>query len=330
MTVLKRRYQAAEVRNLPIIDHGDCMMNRMFVSATIVVLSLVATPAAESPLEQRLKPLIEAHKGKLAIAVKNLATGEEYASNADDVMQTASLIKLAIMVETYRQADDKKMDLTKKLTLTKDDKVPGAGVLTDHISDGATFSLRDAVRLMIVFSDNTATNMVLDQIGIANVNTTTKSLGCPETRINAKVYKGSTTSIDPERTKKYSLGSTTAKETLKLLELLHSGKAASAEACAAMLAHMEKNDDKELLVRFLPPGTRVAHKTGATNKVRTDAGIFYLPDPTDSKKEKTIPIAVCVLTNENEDQRWVIDNAAQLTIANIGKAVYEHYSAKKN
>jgi beta-lactamase class A len=195
------------------------------------------------------------------------------------------------------------------------------------------FSLRDAVRLMIVYSDNTATNMVLDQLGIKNVNETTKSFGLPETRINAKVYKGSTTSVDPERTKKYSLGSTSANETVKLLELIHTGKAASAESCKAMLEHLDKNDDKEQLVRFLPAGTKIAHKTGATNKVRTDAGILYIPDPTHTPKDKepkrTIPVAVCVLTNENADERWVLDNQGQVTIATIGKAVYDFYSSNK-
>jgi beta-lactamase class A len=289
--------------------------------------------ADQTTLEARIKPITDKHKGKIAVAVKNLATGEGYVLNAEEVMQTASLIKLAVMVEAYRQLDAKKVDFAKTLTLTKDDKVPGAGVLTSHFSDGATFPLKDAVRLMIVFSDNTATNMVLDQIGIKAVNDTTKELGLPETRINAKVFKGSTTSVDPERTKKYSLGSTSAAEMVKLMELIHDGKAASAEACQAMLTHMKANDDKELLVRHLPPGTAVAHKTGATNKVRTDAGIMYVPDPTHTPKEKeskrTIPVAVCVLTNENEDERWVRDNAAQVTIGDIGKAVYEHHAGKR-
>ena len=300
-----------------------------------VVLLLLALPlaAAEPTLESRIKPIAEKHKGKVAVAVKNLATGEEFNLNADEVMQTASLIKLAVMVEAYRQLDAKNLDFAKTLTLTKDDKVPGSGVLTDHFSDGATFPLKDAVRLMIVFSDNTATNMVLDQVGIKTVNDTTKELGLPETRINSKVYKRSTSSVDLARSEKYQLGSTTANETLKLLELIHTGKASSADSCKAMLGHLEKNDDKELLVRFLPEGTKVAHKTGATNKVRTDAGIFSVPDPTHTPKEKeakkTIPVAVCVLTNENEDQRWVLDNAAQVVIADVGKAVYDHYAGKK-
>lgn len=298
----------------------------------LFALALSAT-AAEPTLESRIKPIADKHKGKVAVAVKNLATGEKYALNADEVMQTASLIKLAVMVEAYRQADAKKVDLAKTVTLTKDDKVPGSGVLTSHFSDGATFPLKDAIRLMIVFSDNTATNLVLDQTGIKTVNDTTKEFGLPETRINAKVFKGSTTSVDPERTKKYSLGSTTANDCVKLLELIHTEKAASAESCKTMLTHLKACDDKSQLVRSLPSGTVVAHKSGMTNKVRTDAGILYVPDPTHTPKEKeakrTIPVVVCVLTNENEDERWVADNAGQVTVGDIGKAVYDHFAGKK-
>jgi beta-lactamase class A len=308
-------------------------MARLFCAIPLVCLITLHAVGGEPTLESRIKPIAAAHKGKVGVAVKNLATGEHFELNADEVMQTASLIKLAIMVEAYRQLDDQKVDFGKTLTLTKDDKVPGSGVLTDHFSDGATFPLRDAVRLMIVFSDNTATNLVLDQVGIKSVNETTKALGIPETRINSKVYKRTSSSVDRARSEKYQLGSTSAAETVKLLELIHTGKAASAEACKAMLGHLEKNEDKEMLVRFLPDGTKAAHKTGATNRVRTDAGILYVPDPTHTPKEKeakrTIPVAVCVLTGENEDQRYVLDNAAQVTIAKIGQAVYEHYAGKK-
>lgn len=298
----------------------------MKLVASLTLLTTLCVPVVAADLGDAIKPIAEAHKGKVAVAVKNLATGEHYELNGDEVMQTASLIKLAVMIETYRQADEKKIDLGKHVTLTKDDKVQGAGILTSHFSDGASFPIKDAVRLMIVYSDNTATNLVLDQIGIKNVNATTAKLGFPETRINAKVFKGSTTSVDPERTKKYSLGSTTAKDSVALLELIHSEKAASPEACKAMMANLKANDDKQQLVRFLPAGTVVAHKTGATNQVRTDAGIIFVPDAAD--KKKTTPVAVCVLTNENEDQRWVIDNAGQVTIAKVGKAVYDYFSKK--
>ena len=75
--------------------------------------------------------------------------------------------------------------------------MPGSGILTEHFSDGAAFSLRDAVRLMIAFSDNTATNLVLDRVGIKSVNQRMEAWGFPNTRINAKVFRGGTTSVDP-------------------------------------------------------------------------------------------------------------------------------------
>ena len=156
--------------------------------------------AAEKDLEARVAPLVKEHKGKVAVAVKNLKTGEEFYLNADERMPTASLIKLPIMVETFWQADEGKVKLDTTLTLKKDDKVQGSGILTDHFSDGATFPLKDAVRLMIVFSDNTATNLVLDQIGIPSTNARMEKLGLKNTQINAKVFRA-TRRIDPDATR---------------------------------------------------------------------------------------------------------------------------------
>ena len=253
--------------------------------------------------------------------MKHLKTGESrFYLHADDAMPTASLIKLPIMVETYWQAKEAKVKLDTQLTLKKDDKVPGSGILTSHFSDGATFPLKDAVRLMIVYSDNTATNMVLDQIGIPSTNKRMAELGFKSTKINAKVFKGSTTSIDPEATKKYGLGSTTARDMVGLLELIETGKVVSPEGCKEMLGHLKACDDKEKMTRLLPSGTVVAHKTGSVNASKTDAGIIYL---------KSGPVAVCVLTDENDDKRWVLDNAGQVLIAKIAKEVYDHYGEKK-
>jgi beta-lactamase class A len=282
----------------------------------VVACLFVASPVSAADLEARIAPLVKDHKGKVAVAVKHLKTGESFYLNADTAMPTASLIKLPVMVETYWQASEEKVKLDTKLTLKKDDKVPGSGILTPHFSDGATFPLKDAVRLMIVFSDNTATNMILDQIGIPSTNTRMEKLGFKNTKINAKVFKGSTTSINPEGTKKYGLGSTTAREMVELLQLIEEGKVVSPDACKEMLTHLKACDDKEKMTRLLPAGTVVAHKTGSVNASKTDAGIIYL---------KSGPVALCVLTDENDDKRWVIDNAAQVLIARIAKEVYDHF-----
>jgi beta-lactamase class A len=281
-----------------------------------LVLALCA-PVAEPAitLEERIAPLVKPHKGKVAVAVMNLKTGEEFYLRADEPMPTASLIKLPVMVETYWQVNEGKVKLDKTLTLAKTDKVQGSGILTQHFSDGAIFPLRDAVRLMIVFSDNTATNMVIDQIGLPATSARMEKLGLKNTRLNAKVFRADTR-IDQEFGKKYGLGSTTAREMVQLLEMIEEGKVVSPAACKEMLDHLKACDDKEKMTRFLPAGTVVAHKTGSVNASKTDAGIIYT---------KSGPVALCVLTDGNEDQRWVADNAAQVLIATIGKEVYHHF-----
>jgi D-alanyl-D-alanine carboxypeptidase (penicillin-binding protein 5/6)/beta-lactamase class A len=173
---------------------------------------------------------------------------------------------------------------------------------------------------MIVYSDNTATNLVLDKIGIASTAQRMEALGFANTKIHAKVFKGSTTSVFPERSKKYGLGSTTAREMVQLYEKLHHGKLVHAEASKQMLAHLKKCDDKDKIKRFLPAKIAVAHKSGSVSDVKTDAGIMYLP---------TGPVAICILTAENEDRVYRSDNAGSVLCGRVAKEVYDHFVTKK-
>jgi serine-type D-Ala-D-Ala carboxypeptidase (penicillin-binding protein 5/6) len=202
--------------------------------------------------------------------------------------------------------------------LRKEDKVPGSGVLTNHFSPGTKISLRDAIHLMMVYSDNTATNLVLDQLGLPTTNEYMEKLGCPETRINSKVFRGET-SIAKDRSKEYGLGSTTARDMVKLCEMLYSKKMVSEKASKQMLDHMFACDDKLKVPRSLPKGTRVAHKTGSVNTSRTDAGIIESPAG---------PMAFGILTNKNKDQRWSDDNAGDAFCAKIGAEVYKYFNPK--
>src|SRR5438309_9099057 len=121
------------------------------LGALSLCVLLLGDPS-ESGLAARLAPLAKAHKGKVAIAVKQLGSGESYYLNADEPMPTASLIKLAVMIEVYQQVAEGKVKLSDPVTLRQEDKVPGSGVLTEHFTPGVTFPLRDAVRLMIAVS----------------------------------------------------------------------------------------------------------------------------------------------------------------------------------
>jgi beta-lactamase class A len=288
----------------------------LLISATSSAMAGETDQKKTTPsLESRLMPVIRAHKGKVAVAVKHLGTGESFEHHASDVMPTASLVKFPVMIEAYRQAAAKQVDLDAVVILKKQDKVPGSGVLTYHFSDGSTFRLRDAVRLMIAFSDNTATNIVLDAIGIGATAATMEKLGYPNTKIHAKVFRRDT-SVFPERSKQFGLGSTTAEEMIRLCEAVHRNQLVSPEACAEMMAHLRACEDKDKLPRFLPPEVKVAFKTGSLDDTRTAAGIIEWPKG---------PVAVCVLSMDNLDKRWVVDNEGNRLCADIARAVYDHF-----
>lgn len=275
-----------------------------------------SSPLNAADLREQLTPIIEAHDGDVAVCIRNLETGEQFVWRGDAIQPTASLIKLAVMVAAYRQSDAGTLDLTKSIALQDADKVPGSGILTDHFSAGATISLRDAIRLMIRYSDNTATNLVVDQIGLPTTAATMAELGLPQTRLNSKVYRGSTT-IAPERSRLFGLGSTTAIETVELLQRIHRGTAASEASCNAMLEHLLACDDKTMLASQLPPGTKIAHKSGAVDASRTNAGIIYGPVAT---------FAICVLTTNNKDRSWDDNNAAHTLIGAIARTAFDHFN----
>lgn len=286
--------------------------------ATLLSLLVPAVSAQDSRqgLGDRLMPLITGHDGEVACYVKSLKTGERFTYRASEVMGTASLCKVAAMVAAYRGADASTVDLSQKIELRKEDMVPGSGILTQHFSAGATISLRDAVRLMIVYSDNTATNLVVNAVGLKTTSDEMTALGLAETKIHSQVFRRDT-SVFPKRSKKYGLGSTTAFEMGRLLEQLHRNECASAEACAAMIEHLSKCNDDSKIAAGLPAGTRFANKTGAVSGIRCDAGIIFAP---------TGPIVICVLTGKNTDRSWSATNSANKLCGSIGRVVFEYFN----
>ncbi len=296
------------------------MIRRMRLSVLfcgLMILSQSVVWSAEGDtLDSKLLPIIRAHQGQVAVAVKHLKSGVAFEYRGTVPMPTASLIKFPVMIEAYRQAHETQLNLQKSIALKADDKVPGSGILTTHFSPGMSLPLRDAIQLMIAFSDNTATNMVIDQIGLPATSELMNRLGCPNTRLHAKVYKPET-SLAPDRSEQFGLGSTTSSEMLRLLELLHRRELVSPAASDAMRAHLLTCEDREKFAADLPDGIKLAHKTGSVGAVRTDAGLLETPSGT---------IALCVLTSHNKDQRWVPENAGNVLCANIARAAYDYFN----
>src|SRR5579872_3891849 len=157
------------------------------------LLSLILFPtlvyaATDSALQASIEKLAANHQGKLSLYATNLKTGTTIAIDADRPVPTASVIKLPILVEAMEQVKAGKHSLEEKLTLEKDNVVPGSGVF-EFFDLPFNVTFKDALTFMIIESDNTATNMVIDQAGIKNVNDRITKMGLKDTYLYKKVYK---------------------------------------------------------------------------------------------------------------------------------------------
>ena len=295
---------------------------RGWIAAGVVACCAAIARGAESAdsLDDALLPLLEAHEGRVAAAVRHLDSGLGFAFRADDRMPTASLVKLPVMVAAYAAAHAGDVRLDDGLTLADGDLVPGSPVL-DKFSPGAAFTLRDAVRMMIAASDNTATNLVLGRIGLPATNALLDRLAVPGIRLNSFVYRRES-ALDAERSRDCGLGCGTASGFVDLLALIQTGELerrgiVAAGDSTALIDHLLACEDRGMSPRDLPPGYRVAHKTGAVSGTRTDAGLILGP---------VGPIAFCLLTADNRDRRGP-GGAADDLAARFARAVVEHFVA---
>lgn len=268
----------------------------------------VPANADTAALRRTLDALADAHHGVVGYTVRDIDTGAGISRRGDETFPTASLIKVPILVTVFDLVAKGMLSLDDKLTVLKIDKVPGAGTL-QFMHDGIEITVRDAAWLMSTISDNTATNVLLDRIIIRRVWDKMESLGLMHTKVHSKSFLRSS-SVAMDSSVKYGLGVTTPNEMARLFELLAQGKGVSPAADSAMLDILAHNEDGVLLQRFAG-GVRAAHKTGATDAVRTECSLFYLRSR----------VVACVLTKENVDQRWVLDSEPQVTLARMGEAI---------
>ncbi|MCA9193422.1 MAG: serine hydrolase [Planctomycetales bacterium] len=303
----------APVRQLNSVWAGS--ISRRLVFVVVACWSAISTANSQT-LDARLGPLVTSHAGKVSIVIEHLGSGEKYQYRADEIMPTASLIKLPLMVSTFGKFHRHELVREQMLTLDADDKVPGSGILTAHFSAGTQISLLDAVHLMMVYSDNTATNLVARATGLEQVRKDMHDLGLPNTSMNSPAYRRDQ-SIAPEQSAKYGLGNTTAAEIVSLLAKIERHQIFTAEICEEMKSHMLACEDKTKLVRFLPPKIKVAHKSGEISAARCEAGIIF---------GQSGPIAICVMTAENEDKDFYDDHPAHVLIGRVAEEAWLHFN----
>jgi beta-lactamase class A len=290
----------------------------LFLALACVACSARAQSGASTPaafvradtasLRRVLDSIADAHQGVVGYAVIDIETGARVQRRGDETFPTASLIKVPILVTVFDLVASGRLSLDDPLTVLRIDQVPGSGVV-QFLHNGTVLTVNDAAWLMSTISDNTATNLLLDRIIIRRVWAKMDSLGLGQTRVHSKSFLRNS-SVAMDSSVKYGLGVTTPNEMARLFELMARGKAVNRAADSTMLHILEHNNSDVMLQRYTG-GARAAHKSGETDAVRTECTLWYLRNR----------VVACVMTKENKDQRWIVDNEPQLTIANMGKAI---------
>ncbi|MFH1640819.1 MAG: serine hydrolase [Candidatus Omnitrophota bacterium] len=249
-------------------------------------------------LTEKLLNEIKQFKGEAGVVIKDLETGWEFSYGQESLFPSASLAKIPVMSACFLAARDGKIRLKRSVTLKSYDKLTGSGMLKD-MHAGISFTLEELIGLMIYDSDNTATGMITNIMGIDYLNEAFKTLGLRDTNLSRKI-------ADYHSRNKGIENFTTAKDTAYILENIYRktliDKGVS-EKCLSLLKLCRTNDR---IPRYLPAELAVAHKTGLERGVCHDAGIVYTPKG---------DFLICVLTKHaNPDSVLAKEFIAKLAL----------------
>ena len=278
-------------------------------------------------LQQRLAAIVAAHHGKVGLYAKQLNTGKTVALDADAPVPTASVIKLTVLFHAMEELRAGRAHWDDKLTLKPGDGVSGSGVLF-FFDTPATFTLKDVATMMVLQSDNTATNLMIDHFGIDAINARTASLGLKNTYLYKKVSKPSVGPM-PADQPKFGLGKTTAREMATVMEHIAGcelgGPAQPPDAaiCKAAIYMLQNQFYRNAIPRYLETidssetGSAIGNKTGSVNASRNDVAVVA---------GKSGPMILSIFTYENADYSWTADNEAEMTISKLAKEIVQAWS----
>ena len=303
--------------------------------AAIALLTLpfsrcAAQPTAQTTLDQQVQQIAAQHHGQVAVYAKNLKTGQEVSLRPDQPVQTASVIKLALLYRAMLQIRAGKAHWSDPVTLTRENQTDGSGVL-GFFDTPVKLTLKDILTMMVIVSDNTATNVAIDTLGLDQVNQEMTKLGYKSTWLYKKIGKPATGPM-PADQDRFGLGKTTAREMASLMQRIVTCRlgegnapptAADRDICNVALHMLRSQMYRDGAPRYLETvdtseeGSAIANKTGALDAVRNDV---------DAVATKNGLVLLSIFTWDNDDKSWTDDTEAYLTTAKLAKAIVNAWS----
>lgn len=292
----------------------------IYIFAFVFAVFVPSSSRAQQPAQEKEQILwqkleatigdVDGHlDGVLGVAILDLSTGQKYLLHADEVMPTASSIKIAILAELYRQAQQGKVNLNDLYTLQQSDIVGGSGI-TEALTPGTTrLTIRDVAALMVSVSDNSATNIIIERVGMENVNALLDSQGLTRTRLRRKMMDLKAASEGRENV-------ATPREMMMLLEALYRGKVLNKQYTEDYFKLLTIHKES-YIPRDLPEDLRVANKPGELEGVRNDSGIVFA-----GKRPYVISVMTTYLRHEKDggDAIVRISNAAYQMFDRMSRA----------
>lgn len=247
---------------------------------------------------EKIGERLEELPGKIGFYYENLVTGERFQYRADEKLMAASVIKLYVMAAAFRRIADGRLDAGQMITTSKADFVPSCGAVA-YLHEGLQVTVLDLVTLMIIFSDNTATNILIDLIGMEEINEEIRLLGFKDTWLRRKMF-------DVEKSRQGIQNLITAKEVGVFFRRLYEGTLvdeASSRKMLAILGDQQLNGKIPFYLKALPDEPEIAHKTGEDTGITHDVGIVYGREP----------FIVCFCGNET-DTPWFERVMAEISL----------------
>ncbi len=290
--------------------HSACRLLIFLSSALIAtspVLAQETLPSAmRTKLETQLATVAEHLDGVMGYAIKDLATGESFTRMPDTVFPQASSIKLTILLELLRQAQEGKLSLSEKHILVRSEMTRNdSEAILNKLGDGTvSMSLRDLATFMVVLSDNTAANILIDRLGMENINSGINHLGLRETKLRRRM-------IDLEAARKGNENVSTPREMLTLLESVRDHKALDDEHSKEYFEILRLPKESEFH-RALPDDAVIADKPGSLEGVRCDTGLIDLPSH---------PFIISVMTTYLKH-----DSEGDQAVEDVARLAYDYFS----